>query len=364
MANVFSAADCRAQAATASATRWFVAASWLRSRDETWRLTGFVPNPDRALEFEVIPARYETDRSRKTASGRAWGAFMSHAAETWRAAVRAPGSRGIITAFPQLAAAVGLRKRLANSDIPLLAWTFNLGRVYPGIRGRLARIALRRVDHFIVHSRAEIAAYSEWLDIPPERFTFLPFETPMRPIELAEELEQPFIVSLGSAHRDYALLFAALAGLRLPAVVVAAPHAVAGLTAPPSVTVRSGLTASQCFELIQRARFVVIPVANRTTASGQVTMLDAMMYARPVIITSCPGSVDYIADGVDGLLVRQGDRADLETAMRRLWEDEPLRRTMGAAARLRGEQSFSERAIGIEMGRILRQLGAANGRAG
>lgn len=363
MVNASSAADYRAQTAAASATRWFVAASWLRSRDDKWRLTGFVPNADHALHFEVIPARYETDRSRKVASGRAWGGFMGHAAETWKAAVRSAGSRGIITAFPQLAAAVGLRKRLSNSDIPVLAWTFNMGRVYPGIRGHVSRIVLRRIDRFIVHSRAEIAAYSEWLDIPPERFTFLPFETPIREIEVAEDTEHPFIVSLGSAQRDYALLFAVLAELPLPAVVVAAPHAVAGLTAPPNVTVRSGLSASQCFELIQRARFVVIPVANQTTASGQVTMLDAMMYARPVIITSCPGSVDYISDGVDGLLVREGDRADLRTAMQRLWEDEPLRRAMGAAARQRGEQSFSERAIGIEMGRILRDLGAGRGRA-
>jgi len=104
---------------------------------------------------------------------------------------------------------------------------------------------------------------------------------------------------MGTAQRDYRLLFGVLAELRYPTTIVAGAHAVAGLTVPPNVTVRSGLTPQQCFELSQRARLNVIPVANQTTASGQVTLLDAMMFARPAIITSCPASIDYVTHGKD-----------------------------------------------------------------
>ena len=104
--------------------------------------------------------------------------------------------------------------------------------------------------------------------------------------------------------------------------------------APPAV-VRQGLSAAQCNELAQRARLCVVPVANRETASGQVTVIDSMMFGRATIATRCVGTVDYIDHGVDGatgspylvmpLLVGE----DLETTLAREKVLEP-----GAAVRV------------------------------
>jgi glycosyltransferase involved in cell wall biosynthesis len=341
---------------TTTPVRWHVAVPWILTATEKWRLTQFVPNEDAALDFHVVPASYTHDRSRKYTGVREWQDYLRHGNQAWSEARETRGPAGVITSFPQLPIIVGMRKRLAFSDMPLVAWTFNLGKVYPGMKRRLSQAALPRVDRFVVHSRGEIAAYSEWLDIPPERFQFVPFETPVRTVEFAEDLANPFVLSMGSAQRDYRLLFGVLAELGYPAVVVAGPHAVAGSTVPPNVTVRSGLTPQQCFELVQRARFNVIPVANQTTASGQVTLLDAMMYGRPAIITSCPASIDYVTHGKDALLVRMGDHDDMKAAVQRLWEDEALRRSLGTAARQTALQMFSEEVIGRTMGQILREV--------
>jgi glycosyltransferase involved in cell wall biosynthesis len=342
---------------SATPVRWHVAVPWLLSASEKWRLTQFVPNADGALDFQVVPASYKHDRSRKYTGLREWRDYVRHGNQAWAAARGTRGPAGIITSFPQLPIVVGMRKRMVFSDLPLVAWTFNLGKVYPGMKRRLSKAALPRVDRFIVHSRGEIAAYSEWLDLPPERFQFVPFETPVRSIELAEDLANPFILSMGTAQRDYRLLFGVMAELGYPTLVVAGQHAVAGLTVPANVTVRSGLTPQQCFELIQRARFNVIPVANQTTASGQVTLLDAMMFARPAIITSCPASIDYVSHGKDALLVRQADHDDMKAAIQRLWEDEAQRSALGTAARQTALQMFSEEVIGRTMGQILREVG-------
>jgi glycosyltransferase involved in cell wall biosynthesis len=342
-----------------SPVRWFIAAHWLREASDQWRLTRFVPNSDAALDFRVVPAGYSVDRARKVAGFAAWREYLQHGNAAWRAAARERGRSGIITAFPPLPITIGLRKRLARSNVPLVAWTFNLGRIYPGARRHLSAAALRTVNRFIVHSRGEVAAYSDWLDLPPDRFQFVPFETPTRPIEFAEEREQPFVVSLGSARRDYRLLFAVLAELRYPAVIVAAPHAVAGLTVPSNVQVRSGLTPEQCFELMQRARVNVIPVANKTTASGQVSLLDAMMFGRAVIMTSCPASIDYVTHGKDAILVEYADHADMKQAIQRLWEDERARSQLGQAARATALATFSEEVVGKVLGQILRDVGSS-----
>lgn len=332
--------------------KWFVAAPFFNKREDIW-LSHFVPDAYKNLSFENVVAGYSHDRSRKVTGLAAWRNYLDHGNATWQLAQRSNVPSGIITCFPQLATVVGLRKKLAFSNMPLVAWNFNLGQLYPGAKKKLSRIALASVDRFVVHSRAEITAYSEWLDIEPDRFQFVPLQRAVSPVEFSEDVEQPFILSMGSAHRDYKLLFQVLAELQYPAVVVAGAHAVEGLTIPLNVVIRSGLTSKQCDELVQRARFSVIPVANRDTASGQVTLLDAMMFARPAIITKCAASVDYVTPGKDAILVEQGDFNDLKRAMETMWQDQKLRSTISLCARETVIACYSDEAIGRQLGNVL-----------
>ena len=334
---------------------WFIAAPFIRSVSNRW-LADFVP--DQGDGFHAVPATYTHDRSRPATGLAGWADYFRHGSAAWRTARNHPGPSGILTCFPQLPLAIGLRKRFSKRKIPLVAWTFNLGTLPGGARRRLAIAGLSSVDRFIVHSRAEIAACSEWLELPPSRFEFVPLQRGMCQVTVSEDRDSPFVLAMGSAHRDYRLLFSVLGEIGYRTIVVAAPHALAGLQVPSNVEVRSGLTIDQCHELIQRARVNVIPVANQTTASGQVTLLDAMMYARPAIITSCPASVDYVRHGHDAWLVRAGDHDDMKASIQQLWDDEPLRLAMGSAARLTVTQQFSDEAVGRVLGRVLQQVGS------
>ena len=334
---------------------WFVAAPFIRSPANRW-LAAFAPEPHG--NFFSIPAPYNHDRSRPAASLRDWVDYFQHGAAAWHTARRSGEPSGILTCFPQLPLTIGLHKRLSKRKLPLVAWTFNVGTLPGGAKRTLAMAGLAAVDRFVVHSRAEIGACSDWLQLPADRFEFVPLQRGMRNITLAEDREHPFVLSMGSAHRDYRLLFSVLSELGYPAVVVAAPHAVEGLTVPANVELRSGLTIEQCHELLQRARVNVIPVANQKTASGQVTLIDAMMYARPTITTACPASIDYVEHGKDGWLVQAGDHDDMKASIQRLWEDEPLRIALGAAARRTAVEHFSDPAVGRVLGRILQEYEA------
>lgn len=331
---------------------WYLAAPFIHTRNDLW-LTEFVPRDDRRFRFFAVPAPYDHDRSRRQTGLSQWRDYLRHGASVWKEARAAAAPAGILTCFPQLALGVALRKQFSSAAIPVVAWNFNLGTLHGGLRRRLARSALKSVDCFVVHSRAEIAAYSEWLDLPAERFQFVPLQRAIRPIEVNEDETSPFLLSMGSAQRDYKLLFAVLRELGYPAVVVAGKHAVAGLTVPANVSVRTGLSTDQCHELVQRARLSVIPVANEHTASGQVTLLDAMMFGRPVVITACPASVDYVTDRADAVLVRQGDHGEMKRALSTLWEDSAQRAALGRAARDTAIRQFSDEAIGQKMGELL-----------
>ena len=71
---------------------------------------------------------------------------------------------GVITVFPQLPVALGLEMKLKRKNLPVVAYCFNIGRLYEGFRHRASRFALRDVDKFVVHSSKEVQTVSKWLE--------------------------------------------------------------------------------------------------------------------------------------------------------------------------------------------------------
>ncbi len=71
---------------------------------------------------------------------------------------------------------------------------------------------------------------------------------------------------------------------------------------------------------------------STTDTFGNV-IIEAQAAGLPVIVSDVGGPQELVADGVSGLITRARDAADFAQAIRRLVEDEPLRKEMSAAAR-------------------------------
>lgn len=332
---------------------WILSAPFITTDGGKW-LEPFVPGTRHG--FCTVPAQYDHDRSRPETNANQWRDYFSHGAAAWSARKKSPINTGVITLFPQLALMVGLHKRFSHRPTPLVAWTFNLGNLYHGTKGQLARFALREVDRFIVHSTKEISSYSDWLDLSPQKFRFVPLQRPLLPIQFAEDTEQPFVLSMGSAQRDYRLFFEVMEGLGYPTMVVAGAQALAGLKVPANVTVHNNLDINRCHEMVQKARINVVPIDNQNTASGQVTLIDSMMFGRPTVATRSIGTEDYVKDGTTALLVETHDHESLLAAIQSLWDDKSRRISLGDAARQYVEQTLSDEAAGRTLSMVLDEM--------
>jgi hypothetical protein len=83
-------------------------------------------------------------------------------------------------------------------------------------------------------------------------------------------------------------------------------------------------------------------------------MLEAGACARPLIVTDVAGCRQFVRHGVEGFVVAPGDPEALAREMARLAGDQQLRARMGAAARQRVLQDYSELAVRTKFREIYR----------
>ena len=108
-------------------------------------------------------------------------------------------------------------------------------------------------------------------------------------------------------------------------------------------------------EYYERAAVVCVP--SRREGYGVVAR-EAMAYGRPVVATGVGGLADAVADGVTGLLVGPGAPQALRAGIELLLDDEPLRRRLGEAARLRAEHELAPAAAAAALIALYRAVSA------
>jgi glycosyltransferase involved in cell wall biosynthesis len=70
-------------------------------------------------------------------------------------------------------------------------------------------------------------------------------------------------------------------------------------------------------------------VSNSFSDGASLSLLEAMSCGLPVVVSDVPALLEWVTDGVNGLVVPRGDSAALARAMVRLVEDDAARGRMG-----------------------------------
>ncbi len=336
---------------------WTVAAPWIHKSNltkEFW-LTPYVDSSRHQFEIvprsEPLPSWHE--RKSAVTGFKDWLIYWQQGVDAVKAT-----KGGIITVFPQLPAVIGMQRRISGKRFPIVAWLFNVGTCSDGMRRWFAQASLKDIDRFVVHTRREREIYQEWLGIPKERFEFVYFHEKEIPVTFQENNTEPFITALGSAHRDFSTLFEAVEKLNVPTIVACSQRALEGVSIPSQVQTLIGTSKENCLRLAQEARINVVPMLPnpKVTASGQVTIVEAMSMGRAVIATECNGAEDYIQHGKTGLLVKPQSVEDLVQAIEMLWNDSELRNRLGQAAQRYARENFSCEAAGASLTRILNEV--------
>jgi glycosyltransferase involved in cell wall biosynthesis len=99
---------------------------------------------------------------------------------------------------------------------------------------------------------------------------------------------------------------------------------------------------AELYRLYDDCDIVVVP--SRFESFG-LMLLEAMIFAKPVVAARVGGMAEIVVDGETGLLVSPGEPGPLAAALSRLIASAPLRRAMGDAGRRLFEDRYTRRAM-------------------
>lgn len=140
--------------------------------------------------------------------------------------------------------------------------------------------------------------------------------------------------------RDYSTLFAASEGLGATVVVTTHASRLAKFNPLPSFVRHTTLSVQELRAAYDQAAAVVIPLNTSTglnNAMGISALYEALSMGKAIVATDTPAMRSYIEDGVNGLLVKEGDAAAMHDALARVLGDTQLRERLGSAARAYAE---------------------------
>lgn len=211
--------------------------------------------------------------------------------------------------------------------------------------------------------RAHITVVNNYVVVPPLR------PAPAAPVSEAA-FSVLFLGMLGQRKGIYDLLacwpavIAAIPGARLliggNGEIEAATLRAQELDISDSVDFLGWVGGEQKVELLKNADVFVLPSYNEGLP---MSVLEAMSWGKPVITTRVGGIPELITSGSDGILIDAGDREQLAEALLMFGHDAAYRELIGAAARKRIEENFSDVAVLPSLDLLYRQIAPAEATA-
>jgi len=201
------------------------------------------------------------------------------------------------------------------------------------LKTRLYSILVRRSLGLITNSSAERETIPARYGISPGRLRYVPLNsTILNPAPSGQD--DGFVLSAGRTLRDYSTMVMAARHIAAPVIIIGGAHDLDRLTQPlpGNVTVMQEVSREVYLDHLRRCRVVALPLRPTQRSTGQVVMLEAMAFGKPVVTTESPGTVDYIRHGETGFLIPEKDAAALTHHVNLLLRDHELSRRMGTAA--------------------------------
>lgn len=228
-----------------------------------------------------------------------------------------------------------------------------------GLAGKLYKWLIKYVvtgkyaDFFTSVASVQCDKLSREFNIPKTRFKFIPWGvTDRQPVYsgLIRENTEPYFFCAGRSNRDWNVVFNTFGNSNIPCKFIYSDTGYKGKY--PNIDVRSNVPTKEYFDLLVNSYCVIIAIDNSDLAGGEITIINAMQFGKPVILIQDNPNNDYVFEGITGFVAAKDRKKILEIAEKFL-NNKNLHAQMTVNARKYYEEHFTVFAVGKEIGKLV-----------
>lgn len=202
------------------------------------------------------------------------------------------------------------------------------------------------VKKIVVYSKSEIAYYARLFNVSEEKFfaTNYCIEDSTAIIPIGERGD--YYLSVGRSNRDYDFL---LSNWDKDRKLVILNETLSDTGEHSNIKILNNCHGNDYLRILSDCYAVIIPLEDPNISSGQLVIMQAMMYGKPVIITNNDTVKDYITDGYNGIIIEK-NKESLYDAIEKMENDEKYNKISMA-----GKETFKNKYSLYEFGRKIGQ---------
>jgi len=228
------------------------------------------------------------------------------------------------------------------------------------LKRKYYKLILSSVQKVIVHSKREVENYSILFPNDAHKFEYVAYGigAPADKIDYEkQERVDNMILTAGRSCRDYSCLIKA--AQKTPykyQILCDSYHAIADDRPAPNVTVIRACFGQEYTKKIFEAQIIVIPLARHDISAGQMVLLHAMAYRKPIIITETDSIKDYLHVDNCVYFVPSGDDKALAAAITKLMKDKKLRVELASNAGVNYDGFFTPEVMAKNYHQVLMEF--------
>ena len=227
-----------------------------------------------------------------------------------------------------------------------------IGKIYHWFMNYIVKSGY--VDIYICASKTNGKYCSEIFDEDESKFVFIPFGVNdfSKEIDHSMSPKNDFVLSLGRSNRDWDYLIESFRSIPYDLKIVC--DELHRESVPENVEILNNVWGHESYEYIYNCKCMIIPIDDGRIASGDTVLLQAMSFAKPIIITkpSCLAD-DYVTDGYNGIVVNKSEK-EMMKAVEKLFQDDNFYNTLASNSRKHYLDNHSLYTYGCNVGELIK----------
>lgn len=270
--------------------------------------------------------------------------------QSFRGLIRSKNYDLIISHGAQSGILLAVMRTIINKKCPphivIDVGCFNGGRDSK-IEISLIKFAAKSLAGLIYHASIQKEYYERNLASLLKKTQFIPFGVDTDFFRPLNNKKENYIVSIGYAKRDFNTLLKAWRKIpssdtKLKIIGVNKPQDLNVTCFSSDIELLGMVPIDKLKNIIERSRFVILPLPYYKYAYGQMTLLQCMSMGKTVIVTKTPSTVDYITHGENALFVQPYDVDDMKGKIEFLLANPSVVEAVGKEARNAVLHRFNE----------------------